>query len=181
MRKYNTIKFDLDSTLADLTTGLSRRDGFEDSVMWYLDKVKIHGDLTYVNTIEKYIDENIFAELPVMPFHQQMKSNMIALKENGYKLQILTSAMNYDFSNKIAEQKRYWVQDKFQGIFNSDDIIIVSNSSHKIDHMTDECILIDDYIKIQNQFIEAGKGDQFIRYLNYNQTMKELNQKIGEF
>lgn len=181
MSKYKTIVFDLDGTLADLSVGIARAEGYEDSVLWYMDHVDEHGGLIYVQAIEKHIDNGIFAELPVMPYHQKMKGNMIALKENGYNLQILTSAMNYDFSPKIAEQKRYWVEKNFPNLFTREQVNIVTNSSHKIEHITDDMLLIDDYVKIQKQFIEAGKGDQFIRYMNYNQTMKELNQKIGVF
>lgn len=181
MSKFNTIVFDLDGTLADLSLLLAKYEGYDDPVLWYMDNVEEHGGLIYVQAIKKHIDNGLFAELPAMPYHQKMKNNMYALKENGYNLEILTSCMNYDFSHKIAEQKKYWVEKNFPNLFTREQVNIVTNSSHKINYITDGKLLIDDYIKIEKQFIEAGKGDQFIRYKNYHQTMKELNQKIGVF
>lgn len=173
-----TIIYDLDGTLADLSKGLAKLEGYDDPVAWYLRNEVDYGKYVYPKVIEKHIDNGCFADLPPMPNFDKHILLMETFKSYGYKIKILSSCMDYDYSDKIKDQKITWVKKHLANLVNDEDIHIVRNSSSKINYITDsQTYLIDDYSKIRNQFIENGLGDQFILYKNFYDCVQQLKSK----
>ncbi len=176
--KKVTIYIDLDGVMVDLAKGLSLLEGYDDPVLWFMHSQEAHGALSFSNVIKKHIDDDVFVNLPPMPYFEEMKKLIYIMKNKGYNVKVLSSCMDTSFSDKIKEQKIKWVSNHLNGYINRDDIHIVRGSSLKIDYIKDEnTYLIDDYVKTQKQFIESGLGDQFIFYKSFYGSLSQLKNK----
>ena len=175
--KNVTLVWDMDGVLADLSNGLAKLEGYDDPVLWYIHNYEIHGDYVYPKVIEKYLDQGCFENLPPMPNHNQVKALMMQLKANGVNQRVLSSCMDYDYSDEITRQKLAWLDKMFTGMFTRSEIDIVRGSSKKIEYIQDGYILIDDYTRTQKTFIENGMGDQFIFYKNFYNMLDILREK----
>ena len=165
--------FDMDGVLADLSKGLSQADGYEDPILWF-----IHQDndkLTFPKAIERNINNGfeIFAELPPMPSFLKMKVLMRSLISKGYTINILSSSMDQSYSDKIDTQKRKWCKKHLSDI-TLGEIVIVKGSKLKIGHIKEGDILIDDYNKTQQAFIDKGIEDQFFLYIGFDKLISDL-------
>lgn len=173
-----TINFDMDGVLVDLSKNMAKLDGYDDPVLWYIHKFDIDGYDMYPKSIERHIDSDCFVTCPPMPYYESMKNLMLSLHNRGYKINILSSCMDKPYSEKITEQKLKWLDIYYKTemqFFN--EINIVKGSTLKINYIDDDAILIDDYLRTRTAFIEAGMGDQFIHYTNFNDMLKQLNEK----
>jgi len=132
-----TINFDMDGVLVDLSKNLAKLDGYDEPVLWYLHKFEDDGKYVYPKVIEKHIDNGCFADLPPMPNFDNHVLLMETFKSYGYKIKILSSCMDYDYSDKIKDQKITWVKKHLGNLVNDEDIHIVLNSSSKINYITD--------------------------------------------
>lgn len=170
----NTIYFDMDGVLVDLSKGLSLREGYDDPVLWFINMSETLGVRTYPAIIEKYIDEDIFVKCPPMPHHDNMKQLIDSLKQRGYKVKVLSSCMDKPYSEKIVEQKRKWLDTIMPGFFAHEDIHIVKGSQLKIDYVDENSILIDDYQRTYNTFVEKGIEDRFVLYRSFDDCVNKL-------
>lgn len=176
--KKKTIYFDMDGVLVDLAKGLATLEGYDDPVLWFMHAQDENGALSFQRVIEKYINEDVFVNLPPMPHFEEMKKLIYIMVKSGYNVKILSSCMDIEISDIIASQKKSWIMEHLNGLVNYEDIHIVRGSKKKIEFITDEdTFLIDDYTKTQKQFIENGLGDQFILYIGFYSCMAELKTK----
>lgn len=176
MIKY--INFDMDGVLVDLSKNLATLDGYDDPVLWYIHKFEQDGRYLYPKSIERHIDKRCFETCPPMPYYDEMKKLMKHLFSKGYKINILSSCMDQEYSNEIVKQKINWLHKYYSEemkLFNQ--VNIVRGSSLKLNYIDENSILIDDYTKTHNTFIENGMGDKFILYTNFNDCIDQLNEK----
>lgn len=173
-----TICFDLDGVMVDLSKGLAKIEGYDDPVLWYLHNEKDYGKYVFPKVIEKHIDNGCFENLPPMPNFDQQVQLIDIFNKLGYTVKIISSCMDYDYSDKIKDQKITWVKNHLGDLINIDNIHIVRDSAKKIEYINDEnTYLIDDYLKTRSQFIENGLGDQFIFYKNFYDCVEQLKSK----
>ena len=173
-----TINFDMDGVLVDLSKNLAKLDGYDEPVLWYLHKFEDDGKYVYPKSIERHIDDECFVTCQPMPYYEEMKKLIRHLHSKGYKINILSSCMDQEYSDKIVKQKVAWLH-KYYGaeMHMFSQVNIVRGSKLKINYIDENSILIDDYLKTQNSFIENGMGDQFIFYRNFNECVEQLIEK----
>lgn len=174
-----SVIFDLDGVLADLIKGLAARDGYDEPTAWFINNIKdVAGDVLIFKSIENHVHSGLFRNLPTMPYHNEVKKLISALYNNGHQIKILTSCMDHEYSDIIANDKREWIKTHFADVYHCfKQIDVVKGSKLKINYVDKHEILIDDYTKTQQQFIEHGKGDQFILYKGFDDCVKQLKQK----
>ena len=180
MQKLNQVKninFDMDGVLVDLSKGLSQLDGFDDPVMWYMHKYSTDGNALYIKSIERHLESECFYKCPPMPRYEEMKNLIEDLLTKDYKINILSSCMDKPYSDIIVEQKINWLKTHYNDYFKYfNEVNIVRGSQLKINYICDQSLLIDDYHKTHNSFIENGKGHQFILYKNFDDCKQKLNE-----
>jgi hypothetical protein len=172
------INFDMDGVLVDISKELARLDGYDDPVHWFFNKREEDGEHLYPISIGRHIDRLCFETCQPMPFYDEMKKLINYLYSKGYKINILSSCIDCEHSEKITKQKINWLY-KYYGeemkFINA--VNIVRGSKLKINYIGDNAILIDDYIKTHRRFIENGMGDQFIFYKNFEDCVNQLIEK----
>lgn len=173
----DTINFDMDSVLVNLSLNLARLDGYDDPVHWYVANFERDGEYMYPKAIERHVDDNCFVTCQPMPYYDEMKSLIKLLLQKGYKVNILSSCMDKDYSDKIIEQKLTWLRRWYaEEIKFFNEINIVRGSELKIQYVRENAILIDDYAKTKDAFIENGMGDQFVHYTNFLDCVEKLRE-----
>lgn len=173
------IIFDMDEVLVNLSQHLAKLDGYDSQVLWYIHKFETDGYNTYPKSIERHLESSkCFENCPPMPYYESMKKLIRRLYDKGFKISILSSCMDKDYSDEITRQKNVWLRKYYADemhMFN--EINIVRGSSLKINYVDENSILIDDYLKTQKSFIESGMGDQFILYTEFEKLLDDLTER----
>ena len=169
-----TIWFDSDGVLCNLTKHISEVEGYECPLHWYLNYTKATGDPSFNTVIRKHVANDLFYNCPPMDNYEKIKVLIQGLKNRGYSCKVLTSVLDYDYSDLVAEQKHRWFKKHFSNVF--DEVVTVKGSKEKINYIKDGDILIDDYVKTKKQFEDSNKSNQFILYTNFDKLVYDLDK-----
>lgn len=167
--RIDIVYFDMDSVLVNLEKALARHEGLSmNDFKKKHDEINAKGGDYIMDCVEKYIGKGCFEWAEPMPDYHTGMALMYDLRNAGYRVEILSSASKrLHLYDRIVDQKRIWLDkyglDSFHAHF-------AKGGSTKYKFATENSLLIDDWTKNCEQFVDAG--GHAIEHKNFKTTIK---------
>lgn len=170
---------DMDGVLVDLSRTLALYDGYEDQTTWIVDQAVNVGrsvwDL-YFASMSLHIDKGVFKNADPMENYIDLICKLLDIRDNypDVEFEILSSKCSVDYSDKIEDQKRSWLERNVSKFHLFTDYHFTTSGNSKLEFLkaNPDAILIDDNIRLLGQ----GYDNQVILYRTINNVLKQLDE-----